>query len=78
LSETLANLDSLLDAAGLGSDARYGADSLWRVYVRNAADASLIERRLRAHFAPETQLLLLRGDICRAELMVEIDGVHGI
>jgi len=76
--ETLANLDSLLAAAGVSADARYGAGSLWRVYVRHAADAKPIERCLRTHFPPEAELLLLNGDICRAELVVEIDGVHGV
>lgn len=75
IEETLVNLESLRLAAG--SRAPLGGEqSLLRVYVRHAADAELVRERLLARFGPNTPLLVLLGDICRAELLVEIDGVH--
>ncbi|MDR3389967.1 MAG: pteridine-dependent deoxygenase [Rudaea sp.] len=74
--ETLTNLDSLLTAASIASSAHFGARSAWKVYVRRAQDAPLLQALLRERLGADTPLLLLRGDICRAELLVEIDGVQ--
>lgn len=76
LDETLANLDSLLAAARIGATARFGTRSMLKVYVRNTADAPLLLARLRERLGTDTPVLLLHGDICRAELLVEIDGVQ--
>jgi chorismate lyase / 3-hydroxybenzoate synthase len=71
LLETFTNLAVLLDTAGMtaGFDRRCPL----KVYVRHRADApyvrDFIEQRL-----PDVPLLLLHGDICRRELLVEIDG----
>ena len=70
LDETLTNLDCLL-----GGDARFGADSLLKIYLRRAQDADAVRTRLRERLR-DTPVLLLCGDVCRAELLVEIDGVH--
>ncbi|HET8942784.1 MAG TPA: pteridine-dependent deoxygenase [Rudaea sp.] len=74
LAETLANLDSLMAAAQFA--AQFGSESLWKVYLRRDADVRIVESSLRARFGDEMSLLLLHGDICRAELLVEIDGVQ--
>ncbi|WP_114240295.1 pteridine-dependent deoxygenase [Dyella sp. C9] len=71
LDETLANLEALLARAGMpyGFDAR----SPLKAYVRRPADAlpvrDFLQRRL-----PGVPVLVLHGDICRHELLVEIDG----
>jgi len=70
LDETLMNLDSLL-----GGDAQFGANSLLKVYLRRTQDADTVRARLRERLR-DTPVLLLCGDVCRAELLVEIDGVH--
>jgi chorismate lyase/3-hydroxybenzoate synthase len=75
LDETLANLDSLLRQAGAAGP-QFGAASCLKVYLRDPANADLVERALRAHAPSLGGLLLLAGDICRAELLVEIDGAH--
>lgn len=71
LDETLANLDALLSEGGM--PAGFGAESPLKVYVRRSADAPAVMARLRTRL-PQTPLLLLEGDVCRAELLVEIDG----
>ncbi len=75
IEETLANLDSLLRQAAV-PDAQLGAGSLLKAYVRDAADAAVLEAALRRRVPRLGGLLLLAGDICRRELLVEIDGSH--
>jgi chorismate lyase/3-hydroxybenzoate synthase len=74
LKETLANLDSLLEAAG--STPSLGAMSPLKVYVRHASDVQAVRELLRARLGDEVPLLLLQGDVCRRELLLEIEGVH--
>jgi len=76
LDETLANIDSLIAGAAGAAPAAFDARSALKAYVRHAADAPRIAARLRERFGAEVPLLLLHGDICRAELLLEIDGVH--
>jgi chorismate lyase/3-hydroxybenzoate synthase len=69
--EILVNLDSLL--ASTHMPAGFDAHSPLKVYVRHAEDAApvhaLLEQRL-----PGVPLLMLQADICRRELLVEVDG----
>ena len=37
----------------------------------------VVERHLRARLAPDVRFIVLHAPICRRELSVEIDGVHG-
>ena len=74
LGETLTNLDSLRVAAGCAVPLGNPRSPL-RVYVRQAADAACVRDALRARLGTDTPLLVLLGDICRAELLVEIEGV---
>ena len=71
LGETLRNLDALLETGGLPA----GFDGLapLKIYVRHPQDEAVI-RAFAAKHLPDAPLLLVRGDICRAELLVEIDG----
>jgi chorismate lyase / 3-hydroxybenzoate synthase len=76
LSETLRNLDAIIGEAAKKVD-RCGsaADlSVAKIYIRRPADAELVCSRLRSAL-PKTQLLLLQSDICRRDLLLEIDGV---
>jgi chorismate lyase/3-hydroxybenzoate synthase len=71
LAETRANLQALLRAGAMpgGFDAR----APLKVYVRHGADAAAVDAFL-ADCMPQAPRLLLHGDICRRELLVEIDG----
>lgn len=75
IGEMLTNLDSLLLQAAM-SEPPLGARSLLKAYVRDPADVAAVEAALRKHAPDLGGLLLLAGDICRRELLVEIDGVH--
>lgn len=76
LTETLANLDSLLREAGLAEPTTLGASSLLKVYVRDPAQAAAIQAGLQARLLGLRPPLMLAGDICRRELLLEIDGEH--
>ena len=78
LGETLANLDSLLDQAATAAPTRLGARSILKAYLRDPADADAVSAMLYRHAPALGHLLLLAGDICRSELLVEIDGLHRI
>ena len=70
--EILANLDALHAAAG---------DDLpppaWlRVYLRHPEDQPLVAGILAEHYPQPPALHWVRGDVCRRELLVEIEGVH--
>ena len=71
LEETLRNLDTLVEAGGLPA----GLDHLapLKAYVRHPQDAARV-REFAARHLPDAPLLVVHGDICRAELLVEIDG----
>lgn len=76
IDETLENLRSLLAEAGDRNG--LGARSLLKAYVRHPADAAAVAAALRERVPALGGLLLLGGDICRGELLVEVDGVHAL
>lgn len=69
--EALANLDTLLREAALPA---FDATSPLKVYVRDPGDAEAVRSVLARRLDPFVPRLLLQGDICRSELLVEIDG----
>lgn len=77
--EILANLRSLVDAArALRPELpmREGPATRLKVYVRDADALPEVEALMRDRL-PGVPHLLLHGHVCRQELAVEIDGVHG-
>jgi len=80
LSESLRNVQSLLDEGHrlMGdSRARLDRDGILKVYIRNPADYELIRQTLEAEAPAEIQRIYLQGDICRENLLTEIDGIVG-
>ncbi len=71
LDETLLNLEALLVSADM--PASFDTHSPLKAYVRHAVDAPRVRDFFRRRL-PGVPVLLLHGDICRSELMVEIDG----
>lgn len=69
--EAVANLHALLERATLPL---FDAASPLKVYVRRPQDAEQIRAALARHLDPAVPRILLHGDICRRELLVEIDG----
>lgn len=79
LDESLVNLQVLLDEGGRRSGERFTLDGLQalRVYLRCRSDLAAVQARLDALALPLERIAFLRGDICRAELDVEIEGAFG-
>ncbi|WP_249352250.1 MULTISPECIES: pteridine-dependent deoxygenase [unclassified Rudaea] len=77
LDETLANIDSVLAAAQVAAAARLDAGAALKAYVRRAEDLDAARRLLGEKLPAQTPTLFLLGDICRSELLVEIDGIQG-
>ncbi len=71
LDETLVNLETLLASAGM--PAGFDTHSPLKAYVRHTVDAPRVREFFRRRL-PGVPVLLLHGDICRRELLVEIDG----
>jgi chorismate lyase/3-hydroxybenzoate synthase len=74
--ETLRNIEALLGAANGDAEARSSftmADLCYKAYVRHAADHAVIEHELRAAVGAGAQALYLRADLCREDLLVEIE-----
>lgn len=79
VDEILANLDSLLKCAHARAPAlpaTFGRGSLIKVYLRSRMDLQTVEDRLRALLPDSASWLVLQGDVCRSDLLVEFDCVH--
>ena len=77
LRESLRNLEALLAAGNERSGrvfALAGCEAL-RVYLRNAEDLPIAQAVIAASGLPIERVLYLRGDVCRRELDVELEGV---
>lgn len=76
LDETLHNLEHLLGHAARQDavPALFGAHSPLKVYLREPRAVAAVEARLRERLPAGTPYLVLAGDICRSDLLVEIDG----
>ncbi|MBS0419091.1 MAG: hypothetical protein JSR66_15385 [Proteobacteria bacterium] len=69
--ESLTNIEALLAEAK-----RFSLDRLtFKVYVRNNADLPVIQSQLHARLGPRAHALYLQADICRLDLLVEIEAV---
>lgn len=79
LDEVIINLRALLEESArslqrpqLGD---FDGNSILRAYVRHAADWPATEAMLRRAW-PEVALVGFQGDICREDLLVEVEAVH--
>ncbi|MBV9492698.1 MAG: hypothetical protein JOZ54_00505 [Acidobacteria bacterium] len=71
VDETIANLDAVLREAGTEG---VGALHLVKTYVRHAEDYPRIKERLE-RVLPAAKAMYLESDICRADLLVEVEGI---
>lgn len=80
LEETLHNIETLLAAAASDEATLPGlADfELFRIYLREAADLELVREPLLRRIGPRPALHFVAADICRADLLLEIEGVAGL
>ena len=82
LEETARNFEALVASAmqadiGRPRASRVRLESL-KVYLRDPADYERLLPRVRQLFAVAAEPLVLRADICRRELLVEIEGTYAL
>ncbi|MCS7479531.1 FkbO/Hyg5 family chorismatase [Umezawaea endophytica] len=80
LATTFGNVEAVVHERNLarhGVDAGFGLADFDRVtaYVRHADDLAAVEASCRAAFGAGTAVRLLRADLCRSDLLVEVEGV---
>ena len=76
--ETITNLRALIDRArGVNPSLQRGTNlqSMFKVYVRNSKQLDTVRSILQDPFLLSSQLLYLQGDLCRRELLVEVEGL---
>lgn len=77
--ETLTNIEAVLAEAN--RRAQYGnfklADLYYKVYVKHPADLAQIRAELASRIGPALNAIYLQADVCRQELLVEIEATAG-
>lgn len=76
--ETVANLLALIkQALPAGSDLTgAGPNLLLKTYLRHSCHLATVRDELLKAFGPGVQVVYLRADICRADLLLEVEGVY--
>jgi chorismate lyase / 3-hydroxybenzoate synthase len=76
--ETVTNLRALIDRAECFrayTEAESKPQSIFKVYVRNPDHLGIVRRALQDPMLLSSRLIYLQGDLCRKELLVEIEGL---
>jgi chorismate lyase/3-hydroxybenzoate synthase len=75
--ETILNIGALLDQANrIVGSSRYSLDSLkLKVYLRHPSDLPDVEAALAELLHPAPSIAYLQADVCREDLLVEIEAV---
>lgn len=77
--ETLENIEKLLEAAAWNTSKAVGGDAgssgLLKVYMRQASDYEKIQGVISTGKFQSFPAIFLIGDMCRKELLVEIEGI---
>ena len=76
ITETTENLRALIRAAD--QEEAWNRDDRWalKVYLRDQAYREPVETALHGMFGTACEPLYLRGDICRSDLLIEIEAVR--
>ena len=75
-TELLVNINALIEAAPDERPAPPGAGWRLKAYIRNPADLPMVRDGLEAAVSPEAEIVYLQADICRRELLVEVEAVR--
>ncbi len=79
--ETLSNIAAVLHRVRheeLESCGGQSAEGLLKVFVRNQEDMGEVKKVLEAHDLGRGPILYLQGEMCRKELLVEIEGIWNL
>jgi chorismate lyase / 3-hydroxybenzoate synthase len=75
-AETAANLRALIRAAGLENSLGRGEGWALKAYLREAADRDVLAPVLADLFGAGAEILYLHGEICRADLALEVEAFY--
>ena len=67
VQETLNNIKAL--------EIQSTAESLWKVYLRHRDDLPVVQQLIEKELEATGRVMYLRADICRADLLVEIEAI---
>ncbi len=76
--ETIANIQAVIaqaQCAGSGAISA-GADLMLKVYLRQPRDFNAVRHCVMQAFGPAIRAVYLQADICRADLLLEIEAVY--
>jgi chorismate lyase/3-hydroxybenzoate synthase len=77
LEETVANVDALIAAAAERQNIERPRLDLLKVYLRRAQDYPMVRDRLSQTMGEGFPILYLQAEICRSDLLLEIEGIAG-
>jgi chorismate lyase / 3-hydroxybenzoate synthase len=79
LTESLHNMDTLVQSAraehGLGIDTLAEFSQI-KVYIREPRDYDAVRRHMHAQLDASVPVIYLGGDLCRKDLLVEVEGFY--
>jgi chorismate lyase/3-hydroxybenzoate synthase len=77
IEETLTNIRAVIDAAGHGvaPSSAAGEGLLLKAYLRRLGDLPAVESAMARTFG-KAKVVYLQADICRSELLVEVEGFY--
>ena len=79
--ETLSNIDAVLDRVRNDSQESWGkvfSKGLLKVFVRHRKDLPAVRGVLESHEYGKASILYVSGEMCRNELLVEIEGMWNV
>jgi chorismate lyase/3-hydroxybenzoate synthase len=76
IAETMENLRALIDAATRVAPVSRAGHWALKIYLRSPAFREAVNPAIEAIFGAETERLYLEGEICRSDLLVEIEAFH--
>ena len=79
--ETLSNIDAVLNRVCHASQESWGlkdSEGLLKVFVRNQEDLPAVRKVVEGHDHGKSPILYVLGEMCRKELLVEIEGMWNL
>jgi len=78
--EALANIKAVVGEANCSAfHTHYAEENLaYKVYVRRARDVDVVHAEIQHAYGAKAQAIFLEADICRQDLLVEIEAIAGI
>ena len=77
MHETVENIRALLEESRRAGFEPSNAERQWflKIYLNNPTDLPLVRAQVLAEFGSAHQAIYLQGDVCRADLLLEIEAV---